>query len=380
VQSLGRLVVLAEEFRLSSAAQQLLDRFLVGYPHKGTHHRPQCETVTLYCSGEVSDDLFTGRAADFGLKRAEDPTAAAGQADAVLVVPKGAGHEAATGLVDAVLDGARARSKTFVYGPLADSAERARRVAEAANGKDIALMAGTYMPTTWRLPVVDVELGTPLREALMVVVGEPGEAELLGVDGLLPIVERRGSREGQGGEAGVASVRAFTGDEVWRAQAEGVFSAKLMASAISRTDTPQGDPVRDGRTQDLVGLGLVPKLAREPIAYVVEHRDGLRSTILVFNGVVDDINFAVETASGEIVSAQLYRPPAPNAHYWSTLAQTVEEYLASGRSPWPVERSVLTAGLLDALKRARNQTGEPIETPNLAVAYDAREHSAFVKI
>jgi hypothetical protein len=174
---------------------------------------------------------------------------------------------------------------------------------------------------------VDVEAGAKASEALVVSVGGPGEAEFLGIEALLPLVERR-----RGGESGVISVRALVGPEVARAAKEGLWSEKLLGAALSRSDTPQGDALQDGRTQDLVGLGLWQGLARDPAAYLVEHRDGLRSAVLILNGVVADINFAVQL-EGETVSAQLYRPPPPNSHHWSCLALRVSEFFDGGPAP-----------------------------------------------
>ncbi|MBI4603987.1 MAG: hypothetical protein HY721_18685 [Planctomycetes bacterium] len=202
--------------------------------------------------------------------------------------------------------------------------------------------------------------------------GAPGEAELLGLDGLLPVTERR-----RGGESGVRSVVAFLGDAVWEAGGAGRWPRGLLGAALSRSDSPQGDALADGRTQDLVGLGLVPRLARDPAAYAIEHSDGLRSCVLVLNGVVNDLNFAIGLKDGGEVSAQLYRPPAPASHCFSALAEVVDEFFETGIPPWPAERAVLVAGLLDAFRRARARPGDRLETPELSIAYKAPERSAF---
>ena len=138
----------------------------------------------------------------------------------------------------------------------------------------------------------------------------------------------------------------------------------LLAAALSRSDSPQGDPVRDGRTQDMVGLGLVLKLSKNPRAWVLEHSDGVRSTIAVLDGVVADFNFAVELADGKVVSAQIYRPPAPQRHEFTRVAEVVEKFFVSGKAPWLPRRSILTAGLLAALGRTAKGDGTTA-TPEL---------------
>jgi hypothetical protein len=163
-------------------------------------------------------------------------------------------------------------------------------------------------------------------------------AELWAVDGLLPIIARR-----RGGESGIRVVRSLKGRDVWRAGDKGEWSWPLLAAAISRSNTTQGDPVRDGRTQDLAGLGLVKKLARDPRGWIIEHADGLRSAILVLDGVVADINFAVRLRDGSITSAQLYRPPAPNRAEFDRLAAVLEDFFTTRNSQWPIERSLLVS-------------------------------------
>src|SRR5262249_21197895 len=155
----------------------------------------------------------------------------------------------------------------FVHGALANSLERAREFSRLARSRQIALLAGTPLGVTWRLPEVDLPRGTPLAEALIVVQLEAaatqasppspsatlGGAELHALEGLLPVIEWR-----RGGEAGVRAVRFLEGKDLWRAGDRGAWSWALLSSALSRSHTPQGDALLDARTQDLVGLGLVP--------------------------------------------------------------------------------------------------------------------------
>jgi len=142
----------------------------------------------------------------------------------------------------------------------------------------------------------------------------------------------------------------------------------LLAAAISRSHTPLGDPVLDGRTQ-LVGLGLVPKLARNPRGWLLEHRDGLRTAILVLDGVVADFNFAVRAKSGDVLSAQLFRAPPPAEHHFSRLASVMEDFFRAGRPSWPIERGLLIAGLLETFAKPSSLSGQRVETPELDIAY-----------
>ncbi len=194
----------------------------------------------------------------------------------------------------------------------------------------------------------------------MAVPGKSPAAEEEGVDALLPMLERR-----RGGEAGVKTLLFLKGEALWQAARDQLWSWSLLTAALSRSDSPQGDPVRDGRTQDLAALGLVPKLATDPRGWVMEHSDGLRSSVLLLEGVVGDANFALRPSGSDIISAQLYRPPKPGQHEFSRLAAVVEDFFVSGMPPWKIQRSLLAAGLREAFRRAAAQSGERLETPGL---------------
>jgi hypothetical protein len=181
---------------------------------------------------------------------------------------------------------------------------------------------------------------------LIVVQGQPWEAELNGLEGILPVIAKR-----EGGESGVRRLRSWKNEEVWAAARDGYWSWPLLVSALSRSHSPQGDPVRDGRTQDLAGLRLVRGLAKQPRGWTLEHEDGLRTTILVLNGVVADYNFAIKLSDRSVHSAQIYHPPNPAGEAYSLLASTLENFFRTGRVPWPAERSLLETAALETMRK-----------------------------
>ena len=81
----------------------------------------------------------------------------------------------------------------------------------------------------------------------MVGVGGSDPMDYHALEAMQCMVERR-----KGGETGVKSVQLIEGDAVWKAGEEGRWSKELLTAALSRSDTPLGLTVKDGRTQDLV--------------------------------------------------------------------------------------------------------------------------------
>lgn len=364
MRPLKRISFIFEDFAIQSPAQQLLDRFLVGYPRDGGFHRLEnCHAVAHLTSGENNPELER-RKKDFGLIQKPTVQHCLAGADAAVIVCGESGAKANDDLLKNAIKNLPKGRACFVYGSLSSSLAGAKEIAQLASSRQIALLAGTPLGVTWRLPQVDVTLGTPLKEGIIVVQGKSNSAELEGLEGIMPVIERR-----KGGEAGIRRIQYLKSENLWRAGNDNKWSWPLLASALSRSDTPQGESARDGRTQDLIGLGLVPKLARDPRGWLIEHRDGFHSAILILDGVITDYNFAVQGQDGSVVSAQIYRPPAPAEQHYSRLADVIEEFFRTGKRPWPLARNVLIAGLLQEFRKHSDHPDQLAETPEMDVSY-----------
>ncbi len=51
----------------------------------------------------------------------------------------------------------------------------------------------------------------------------------------------------------------------------------------------------------------------------------------------------------------------------------------TGKSPYPIERTLLTTGLVEAGVRSLGTGQKRIETPHLAICYQARRESTFAR-
>jgi len=189
------------------------------------------------------------------------------------------------------------------------------------------------------------------------------------------MLERR-----RGGETGVRSVQLLEGDDVWKAGAQGRWSNDLLSAALSRSDNPQGLSVTDGRTQDLVASGELKKIVPKPAAYFIEYRDGLKATMLMLNGGVADFNFAARLKGNrEIHSTQFFLSPVPNVTYSACLVNKIEQMIMTGVAPYPVERTLITSGILESCLTSRLQGHARLETPHLTVAYHPPKESQYCR-
>jgi hypothetical protein len=252
--------------------------------------------------------------------------------------------------------------------------KKAQEMVQTARQLGFPLMAGSSLPITWRRPEVELPLGCEVREAL---VASRGELEIYGIhtlEALQCMVERR-----KGGETGVKAVQCLEGDAVWKAGDDGVWSWDLLEAALSRSPSRNVGEIRENCRHYRSPLER-PELRKSPLAFVVEYRDGLRATALVLNGHVDDTTFAGRVAGQkEPVSTLFYLPPPPGAAFLQALAVRVEDFLASGKPPYPVERTLLTGGVLDRALDSRVRGHRRLETADLDVSYQAPKDSGYLR-
>ena len=100
--------------------------------------------------------------------------------------------------------------------------------------------------------------------------------------------------------------------------------------------------------------------------------------MLLMNGLVGDFTFAARIkGQAEPLSTLFYLPPVPNVVYSAALMSKAEELFLSGVAPYPVERTLLTTGLVAAGMQSLASGQKRIETPHLAIRYQAPRNSMF---
>jgi hypothetical protein len=118
------------------------------------------------------------------------------------------------------------------------------------------------------------------------------------------------------------------------------------------------------------------------VAYQYQHRDGLLSTMILMNGMVRDFTFAA-TIDGQPkpFSTQMYLPMPDGrttlASFFSPLVWNAEQMFLTGKAQYPIERTLLTSGLLIAGVES-DKKRQRLQTPNLAaVTYQPNPKSTF---
>ena len=342
------------------------------------------EVVSLYVDQTPEADQSRQRATEFGFRIypsvAETLRCGRGRlaVDGVLMLAE-QGDDSSDGpsgsdLLESMLKVFEEDSRAVpVYWDEPSGLAQARKMVEASRQQGFPVMAGSFLPMTWRLPPLELPTGCRVEQALMVGIGVGRSDRYRALETLQGMVERR-----RGGETGVRSVQSVAGDAVWRSGSSGRWSLELLQAAVARSDSLQGETLKDGRPRDLVGSGELPRLVEDPEVCLVDYSDGVSAAVLMLNGAVGDFTFAARLRDvSEVASTQFLLPPGPNHAGSVCLAARIEDLIQSGRSPVRTERAWIAAGILDRWIESREKGGLVLETPELTLEYRAPAESSF---
>jgi hypothetical protein len=396
-----RVAAIATVYHYLSHAYHIVGRFLDGfmlYDGSGLH-RPECDVVSLFIEQTPEEtDLGRPKARQHGVRLsptiADALTLGTGKlaVDAVLLIGEHGEYPYNEKLqklyprgrffreIVAVFRASQRSVPVFNDKHLSYDRNEARQMVETARAMGFPLMAGSSLPVTWRIPALEIPIGKPMRDAL---VASRGDIEIYGFHALETLQCMTERRDCRGKPQGVAAVTCLEGEAVWSAGDAGVWSWELLDHALGRSQTRNPGQIKQN-TRDYrppAGRDGLTKL-RHPIAFVVEYSDGLRATALILNGHVDDTTFAAKIGGDKpgIVSTLVHLPAPPGARFFDPLVLRIEDFFCTKTPPYPVERTLLTGGILDAALESRIRGHRRIETPDLAsVAYEPPTDSGFIR-
>jgi hypothetical protein len=105
---------------------------------------------------------------------------------------------------------------------------------------------------------------------------------------------------------------------------------------------------------------------KNPAAYLIQYKDGLRATMLMLDGALEDYNFAARVRGSGIISTQFLLTPVPNVTYSARLVSNIEKMFVTRSAPYPIQRTLLTSGTLEACLTSKVKNEQRLETPQLA--------------
>lgn len=390
-----RMAIVTTEWRYHCHAWHMAERFLVGYPTQGHWHEPKLEVVSAYMDQFTEKDLSRQRSEEFGFPIYDSVAEALRcggtelAVDAVLLIgehgdyPKnefGQTQYPRYELFKQITDVYRADGRSapvFNDKHLSWKWDWAREMVDLSEELGFALAAGSSLPGTWRMPSIEMPANAPVEEMMSVSIGSMDSYDFHALEAIQCMAERR-----QGGETGVTAVQGLQGDAVWQAMAAGDWSkggwdASLFEACLSRSQTLVQPESYSHRypTQE-----QIQEWVKEPVAYRIEYVDGTRATMLLMNGLVGDFTFAARIGGQSApLSTLFYLPPVPNVMYSAELMAKAEATFMTGKSPCPIERTLLTSGLTEACVQSASTNQQRMETPHLHVTYPVPAESTFAQ-
>ncbi len=226
---------------------------------------------------------------------------------------------------------------------------------DTARELKVPMMAGSSIPCLWRHPAVEMKLGARATEAVALSYGPLEGYGFHGLEGLQCLVERR-----RGGETGVAAVQFMQGPEVWEEMRKGRFSEEVLQAAVG---------ARENKTR--FKKPFIEQV-KNPAAFFIEYRDGFKATMVHDNkdGHNEWIVAWREQGRKEMPATSFWTQEARPLGHFAFLLQGIEKMIYTGKPTWPVERTLLTTGVLAAAFQSRQQDGKRLETPHLAIRYE----------
>jgi hypothetical protein len=390
-----RLAVVTTEWRYHSHAWHMAERFLVGYPVQGAWHKPPIDVVSVYVDQKPANDLSRGREKEFGFKIyptvAEALRVGSGKlaVDAVLVIgehgnyPKNSlgqtkypRYEFFKQIVD-VFKADGQSVPVFNDKHLSWKWEWAKEMVDSAHSMGFPLLAGSSLPSTWRMPAIDMPYGADVEEMVCVAMGAVDSYDFHALEVLQCMAERR-----RGGETGVKSLQALRGEAVWKAMQAGSWQSggwdpRLFEACLCRTQTLAQPETFSHRHPTPAQMR---EWVKEPVLYRFEYTDGLKASMLLMNGLVSDFTFAARLEGRQApLSTLFYLPPNPNVTYSAGLMANAEKMFLTGKPPFPIERTLLTTGLVAAAMQSLGSGQKRLLTPHLAIQYRVGEESGFLR-
>jgi hypothetical protein len=367
-----KVAAIVTEYRKWSHADVIVGKILEGFHHDGGAG-PAMQVVSMYVDQFPKNDMSRALAKKHGftiydsiekaLTRGGDKLAV----DGVLSIGEHGNYP----------DNARGQKlyprRRFFEG-IARAFERSKKAVPVFNDKHLAatwedakwmydraralfvpFLAGSSLPVAWRRPALKLDKGCALVEAVQIGYGPLEGYGFHALEALQCLVERR-----KGGETGVKAVQCLQGEAMWKAMDDGRWSKDLLEAAMKRVPAHAKGDVRALTARDK-SAGI----------FLVEYRDGFKAAVAMLNGWVHEGDGGAFVFAGKLkdrakpVATHFYlQQPDPFGHFIH-LVKAIDSLVQTGHPPYPVERTLLTTGVLDAVMVSKAEKNRRVETKHL---------------
>jgi hypothetical protein len=387
-----KIAAIFTELRFRSHAFNILENFFEPYLFNGKLVDPGVDVVAMYADQFPADDMARDAAKRLGVpleKTLEGALCRGGDklaVDGVLVIGEHGDYpfnDLGQHLYPrkewfdrtvAVMKAAGRYVPYFNDKHFSYRTDWAKEMVATARKYDFPILGGSSVPLASRRPMLELEPGCEIDEAVAVHGGGLEVYDFHALELIQSMVDAR-----RGAETGVARIEFLEGDAARKAADEGRWSRDLFEAAMAAEkgsdDLRQSRPPAGRRPEQI--NDSTDDLTRLNQAVIVTYRDGLKATALAVGRHSSRWNFACRL-KGETKprATAFFNSPWGNRGLFKALSHAAQRLFIDGREPFPAERTLLTTCMTDAAMHAR-AAGRAIETPELAIAYTPRPWREF---
>ncbi|MBI4905183.1 MAG: hypothetical protein HY820_16225 [Acidobacteria bacterium] len=373
-----RIAAIITEYWLGSHADVVIGKYLEGYNQDDKPPYPRSKIVSMFTEHVPKNDMSRAMGRKYGVPifRTVDEALTLGgdklAVDGVILIGEHGDYpvndkeqtlfprfEMFLKITD-VFRQSRRSVPVFNDKHLSYSWRQSRRMVEISRELKFPILAGSSVPVAHRVPAIDTPFGAPQKHAVAISYSGLDIYGFHVLESLQSVVERR-----KGGESGVRSVQCLERQDCWRYIDGNAWVKRLFEQALTHSRTR-----RPGSPKDLV---------KDPSVFVMEYNDGLLGAAFLMTGLVEDFTVAIDVdGQSQPFSTLMYLQERRPHHHFGCLVKNIEVMFETGKAPYPVERTLLTSGMLDFALESRIQGHKKLETPGLAqVRYKAPNASHF---
>jgi hypothetical protein len=371
-----KVAAIITEYRTNSHADVIVGKILEGFDQQGGPG-PDLKVVSMYVDQFPEKDMSRDLAKKHGFaitRTIEEAVTLGGNTVAVEGVLSIGEH----GKYPSNEKGQYLYPRRRFFEEIVKAFEKSKKVVPVFNDKHLAatwsdgkwmydkarelfipFMAGSSLPVAWRVPPLTLPKGCEFESVLAIGYGPTEGYGFHLLETLQCMVERR-----KGGETGVAAVQYLDNEHMFKTMDEGRWSKELLEAGLSYVPAKAKGDYRELCSKN-----------KEAGVFLIDFRDGLKAAAVMLNGLAYEGHSGafgfIARLKGQkgLAGTHFYLQNwAPFGHF-GYLVKAIESMIHTGHPAYPVERTLLTTGMLDAAMTSRHEKGKRIETPYLDVKY-----------
>lgn len=221
---------------------------------------------------------------------------------------------------------------------------------ERAKELKVPFMAGSSLPVMYRDPDPAIPFGEEMEAAVGIGYNGLDVYGFHALEAYQSIVERR-----RGGGVGVKWVESLHGDAVWKAIDDGVIRKDLFDAVIATVPRKTPAQIRE----------LGPSTL-----FRFEYLDGFAGAVVMLPTLTETTAVVVKMKNQlQVLATRFDERSEPRHPHFAFLLKAIEQMFHTGKPTYPVERTVITSGILDRALTCLADGEKRLITPELSLRY-----------